>query len=217
MRCWLGRYIYRVRAEVLAVYGDVCHICRKPGANSPDHVIPRARWGTDEIGNLRPAHRKCNYRRADRPAPGMGARLIVVCGPPGSDHRGYVHGRAELGDVIVDAAALAEAFTNPGMPTGTVGLSMAIDARAAAVRAAMRIREPVAVWIVHPVPTPVQLADYRAAGARVIVLDRGGGEPVELTPAEADDAARWAADTAPPPPAVAPSARFAPRVQEMTR
>jgi hypothetical protein len=179
-------------------------------------VVPRARWGSDEIGNLRPAHRKCNYRRADRPAPGMGARLVVVCGPPGADHRGYVHARAELGDLVVDAYALAEAFTNPGMAVGPAARGLALEARAAAVRAAMRIREPVAVWIVHPVPTPPQLADYRAAGARIVVLDRGG-EPANLDAADAADAARWAADTAPPAPAVPLSARFAPRVQELTQ
>jgi hypothetical protein len=70
----------------------------------------------------------------------------------------------------------------------------------------------------HPVPTPAQLADYRAAGARIVVLDRGGGEPAEpLTEAELDESARWAVDTAPPAPAVPLSARFTPRTLETTQ
>jgi hypothetical protein len=102
------------------------------------------------------------------------------------------------------------------MAVGPAARGLALEARSAAVRAAMRIREPVAVWIVHPVPTPPQLADYRAAGARIVVLDRSG-EPAELTPDDLEAAARWAADTAPPAPAVPLSARFAPRVvQEST-
>nr|WP_273661551.1 HNH endonuclease signature motif containing protein [Corynebacterium heidelbergense] len=38
-----------------------------PGADSPDHVIPRAHGGTDDLANLRPAHRRCNSARRDMP------------------------------------------------------------------------------------------------------------------------------------------------------
>jgi len=33
-----------------------------------DHVIPRAKGGTDDITNLRPAHHRCNTSRQARPA-----------------------------------------------------------------------------------------------------------------------------------------------------
>lgn len=57
----------RLRAAVLAEYGTVCHLCGMPGADSPDHVIPRHLGGSDDLANLRPSHRSCNYARQDRP------------------------------------------------------------------------------------------------------------------------------------------------------
>lgn len=56
--------------------GPVCWLCgnevdpaapRGSGwAGSVDHVVPRARGGGDEPGNLRLAHRTCNSRRGSR-------------------------------------------------------------------------------------------------------------------------------------------------------
>jgi hypothetical protein len=36
-----------------------------PGSGTVDHVVPRSRGGTDEPGNLRLAHRRCNVRRGN--------------------------------------------------------------------------------------------------------------------------------------------------------
>jgi 5-methylcytosine-specific restriction endonuclease McrA len=58
--------VTRLRVEVLAVLGSVCWLCGGEGADSLDHVIPRSLGGTDELGNLRPAHRACNARRGNR-------------------------------------------------------------------------------------------------------------------------------------------------------
>ena len=74
--CWAGRYAQATTRMVIATYGTVCHICRRPGATSADHVLPRSRGGTDAIGNLRPAHRRCNSRRGD--ARGSRAHLAPV-------------------------------------------------------------------------------------------------------------------------------------------
>jgi hypothetical protein len=45
----------------------ICHLCEKPfTADDPpvaDHVIPRAYGGSDDIENLRAAHRSCNGRK----------------------------------------------------------------------------------------------------------------------------------------------------------
>ena len=69
-------------AAVLGEYGDECHLCRHPGADSADHLTPRselARTGQlhrmYELGNGRPAHHKpcpvcsvrCQLRRKDKP------------------------------------------------------------------------------------------------------------------------------------------------------
>ena len=62
--CWKGDLPVRLLGEVLAEYGDVCHLCGREGADCADHVIPRAHGGTDTLTNLRPAHnRPCNARR----------------------------------------------------------------------------------------------------------------------------------------------------------
>lgn len=66
-RGWGGRRVAQITAQVLAHYGTVCHLCGMPGANSVDHIIPRVHGGTDELPNLRPAHRSCNYSRGAMP------------------------------------------------------------------------------------------------------------------------------------------------------
>ena len=65
MSAWGGRKVAQLRTLVLACYGDRCHLCGDTGADSPDHVIPRSKGGTDDLDNLRPAHQSCNYARGD--------------------------------------------------------------------------------------------------------------------------------------------------------
>lgn len=67
MRKWGGDQAKRLVAAVLDHYGDRCHLCGRPGADSADHVIPRSRGGPDTLANLRPVHHntgpRCNRRR----------------------------------------------------------------------------------------------------------------------------------------------------------
>lgn len=66
----------RRRLEIYLRDGWVCGICSEPvdpelsaparRSASLDHIIPRSHGGSDESGNLRLAHRKCN---SDRGAP----------------------------------------------------------------------------------------------------------------------------------------------------
>jgi 5-methylcytosine-specific restriction endonuclease McrA len=55
-----------VRQWILQRDQHVCWLCGRKGANSVDHVVPRERGGTDELGNLRAAHASCNSRRGAR-------------------------------------------------------------------------------------------------------------------------------------------------------
>ena len=64
--CWVGRRIRAHLEAVLAEHGDVCVHCHLAGADSVEHVKPRSRWGSDDLDNLRPAHRDCNARRGVR-------------------------------------------------------------------------------------------------------------------------------------------------------
>lgn len=53
-------------AARLALYGGRCWLCRQLGADTVDHVKPRAAGGPDWPSNLRPAHRTCNARKSKR-------------------------------------------------------------------------------------------------------------------------------------------------------
>lgn len=64
---WGGRYAQRLTAETLAVKGTTCHLCRRPGADTADHLIPRSKGGTDSLDNRAPAHHACNSARGDLP------------------------------------------------------------------------------------------------------------------------------------------------------
>ena len=63
---------HRLRAIVFRTYGDTCHLCGKPGADSIDHVIA----GDDHsLNNLRPAHRyPCHARKSAQE--GVEARAV---------------------------------------------------------------------------------------------------------------------------------------------
>jgi 5-methylcytosine-specific restriction endonuclease McrA len=54
-------------ALCLELHGTVCHLCRRPGADTADHLIPRAKGGRNALGNLRPAHKACNTARGGMP------------------------------------------------------------------------------------------------------------------------------------------------------
>lgn len=58
-----GNRRYRRNRAIILAKSDICHLCGLPGADTADHVIPYADGGTDDIGNLRPAHEQCNKSR----------------------------------------------------------------------------------------------------------------------------------------------------------
>jgi 5-methylcytosine-specific restriction protein A len=65
-----GSRAQRLMTLTYANYECVCHLCGmyiNDGERSVDHVIPRSLNGTDDIDNLRPAHKLCNSARGNRP------------------------------------------------------------------------------------------------------------------------------------------------------
>lgn len=50
----------RIKANVIASYNGICHLCGDPGAQQVDHLIAYAEGGTDDISNLRPVHGVAN-------------------------------------------------------------------------------------------------------------------------------------------------------------
>jgi 5-methylcytosine-specific restriction endonuclease McrA len=55
-----------------AVFGRTCHICRRPGADTIDHLVPLSVGGRSTLENMRPAHRGCNSRKARAREEAMG-------------------------------------------------------------------------------------------------------------------------------------------------
>jgi 5-methylcytosine-specific restriction protein A len=59
----LGSAYQRRRQTILARDGGVCWVCGQAGADTVDHVVPRARGGDSSEANLRAAHARCNSGR----------------------------------------------------------------------------------------------------------------------------------------------------------
>jgi len=55
-----------ISKAVIARDHGICWLCGLPGANSADHVIPRAKNGGHEMANLKAAHMKCNLKKNAR-------------------------------------------------------------------------------------------------------------------------------------------------------
>lgn len=84
-----GRPWRRTVAYVLRRDHGICWLCGQPGADSADHIQPRAHGGTDRPSNLRAVHhdRGCrgNRYRGDRTPEQAIARLEQL-GIIGNDH-----------------------------------------------------------------------------------------------------------------------------------
>lgn len=84
MSRWGGRRAQALTRLVLSEYGNQCHLCLRlirldlpvghADGPSADHLVPRSRGGSDDLSNLRPAHKRCNSRRGARPLTTVTAR-----------------------------------------------------------------------------------------------------------------------------------------------
>lgn len=61
-----GNRRYRRNRAALLAKSDICWLCGKPGADTADHIVPYGDGGSDDLSNLRPAHRSCNSKRGKR-------------------------------------------------------------------------------------------------------------------------------------------------------
>lgn len=175
-----GRASQRMTQLVLETYGRQCWL-RLPGcigvATTKDHVIPHAHGGEDTLENYRPACRPCNSKRQDRVRTGYGASVVVVTGPPAAGKSTYVADHAKPADITIDLDRIARALMAVE-PTSSHDYPphvrhVAIAARKSAIRTATRLRERVTVWLIHALPTPDDLAEYRGLGWQVVTIDPG--------------------------------------------
>ncbi|AMB58246.1 HNH endonuclease [Microterricola viridarii] len=175
-----GRASAAMTALVLATYGLQCHLRLKGCtgvATTKDHLVPYSHGGEDVLENYRPACRSCNSRRQNKVMTGYGASVVVLIGPPAGGKTTYLLEHAKPNDVQIDMDAICRALM-PIAPTASHDYPehvrhIGIKARAAAVHHATRLRERVTVWLIHAIPKPDDLADYKRMGWQVITVDPG--------------------------------------------
>ena len=176
-----GRAGVSLTRLVIDTYGGVCWLnlpgCTKV-ATTKDHVIPFSHGGDDSIDNLRPACKKCNSKRRNLSISGMGGVTVkVVIGPPAAGKTTYIETHAKPADVTIDLYAIARALMPIAPKTSHVYpphvRHIAIGARKAAIERATRLTERVTVWIIHAIPTPDQLAEYRGMRYEIVTVDPG--------------------------------------------
>lgn len=175
-----GRASVAMTRLVLETFGYECHLrlagCTRV-ATTKDHLVPYSHGGADVLENYRPACKRCNSKRQNRVMTGYGASVVVVIGPPAAGKTHYITEHAKPLDVTIDMDAIARALM-PHAPAETHVYPehvrhVAIKARAAAVHAATRLRERCTVWLIHAIPRPDDLADYKRLGWQVITIDPG--------------------------------------------
>jgi hypothetical protein len=175
-----GRASVKMTQLVLATYGELCHLRLKGctvRATTKDHLIPYSHGGEDVLENYRPACKPCNSKRQNRVLTGYGASVVVIIGPPAAGKTTYITEHAKPSDITIDMDAIARALM-PHPPAETHVYPehvrhVAIKTRQAAVHAATRLRERCTVWLIHAIPRPDDLADYKRLGWQVITVDPG--------------------------------------------
>ena len=172
-----GRGNTNLLTLVLNTYGDKCHLCHLPGANSKDHLIPWSWTRDDSLANLRPAHISCNSRRGNRALPGYGAEVVIVMGPPASGKTTWVREHAKPGDVVIDFDVIARALgADPDAPEYAHPSHInwiAQGARKAAIERGMRLAARVTVYVIHALPSAKDLDDYRFMRYKLVTIDPG--------------------------------------------
>lgn len=98
--------------------------------------------------------------------------LTVIVGPPCAGKSTYARRMARAGDVVVNYDLIAVALGSDRSHEAPPAVAdAAFAARAAAVERC--IRKGWTAWIIHTRPSRQQIARYRSAGARFVLLDPG--------------------------------------------
>lgn len=101
--------------------------------------------------------------------------LTVVTGPPCAGKSTYVQSHAKTDDVVIDLDVIAYALTC-GRGDHDYPLHVrhvALNARAAAIRAALPMSAGLDVWVIHTKPERLDWVAYKQHGARIVRLDPG--------------------------------------------
>ena len=79
---------WRLRRRVLR-RSELCHVCRLPGADEVDHVVPRAAGGGHNLENLAPIHKEpCHRLKTAKESAVIAAARRAVSRRPVERHPG---------------------------------------------------------------------------------------------------------------------------------
>ncbi|PLS24349.1 HNH endonuclease [Bifidobacterium imperatoris] len=185
----------RIAAEVMERWGNDCWL-DMPGcarvSDTTDHIVPDRAGGPTIVSNLRRACKHCNSLRSDRTLNHYGASIHAVIGPPCGGKSTYVDMHRQPGDIVLDFDVLAGALlSGDGVEHhGQQWLrDMATGAWYGAYRRAVRVVEPVGIWLVKAMPmtprSPRLLDEWISLDYDIVVCDPGKREVLERCKARA--------------------------------
>lgn len=102
--------------------------------------------------------------------------LTVVTGPPAAGKSTWVEARAKPEDIVVDYDRLASALSGPGGDPHDRAPAVkraTWAAREAAIRSALKQANAANVYVIHTSPSAERMAEYAAAGAKIVTIDPG--------------------------------------------
>lgn len=103
--------------------------------------------------------------------------ITVVHGPPCAGKSTYVRNHAAPGDIVIDFDEIARALGSPVPHDHSAAVRhVTVQARRAAIQAALTVHHQVPVWIVATTLTPQQLREYQQAGAVIVRVGADKGE-----------------------------------------
>lgn len=117
--------------------------------------------------------------------------ITVIVGPPCAGKSTYITDRAEPGDTIVDFDALAKAFGSTDHHDTPLAMRRVVQAARHAAISQILMGRVENAWVIDTDPSRLMLAQYRRAGASIVVLDPGLEACLER--ADADNRPEWTA------------------------
>ncbi|MCC8930824.1 ATP-binding protein [Rhodococcus sp. I2R] len=118
--------------------------------------------------------------------------IRVIVGPPCAGKSTYITENAAPGDTIVDFDALAKAFGSIGHHDTPLPMRRVVQAARSAAIAQILMGRVENAWVIDTDPTRMMQAQYRRAGAEIILLDPGLATCLER--ATADERPDWTAE-----------------------